>query len=85
MYRTNLIHHHCVSIGLIPNQGTIESVTLVTFFVGYFEYFYHQPNLLEINLFDSQREYTIANDNYVSARVWIGVEGRCFKDSGRDR
>ena len=27
MYRTNLIHHHCVSIGLIPNQGTIESVT----------------------------------------------------------
>ncbi len=41
---------------------------LVTFFVGYFEYVYHQPNPQEINLFDSQREYTIANASIISAR-----------------
>ena len=36
--------------------------------MGYYEYIYHQPNPLEINLFDSQREYTIAYDSIISAR-----------------
>ena len=57
-----------VSIGSIPNQGILDRSLLVTFFVGYYEYIYHQPNPLEINLFDSQREYTIANDSIISAR-----------------
>lgn len=41
---------------------------LVTFFVVFFEYIYHQPNPRKINLFDSQREYTTANDSIISAR-----------------
>ena len=67
-----------VSVGSIPNQGTFVSVTfghlplnLVTFghlFRGLFEYIYHQTNPRIINLFDSQREYTIANDTITPAR-----------------
>ena len=68
MYRINLIHHHCVSIGLIPNQGTIESVTFGHLFRGLFEYIYHQTNHRIINFYDSQREYTIANDTITPAR-----------------
>jgi hypothetical protein len=67
-----------VSKGLILNQGTFVSVTfghlplnLVTFghlFRGLFEYIYHQTNHRIINFFDSQREYTIANDTITPAR-----------------
>ena len=68
-----------VSKGSILNQGTFVSVTfghlplnLVTFghlFRGLFEYIYHQTNHRKINFFDSQREYTIANDTITPARV----------------
>ena len=67
-----------VSKGSILNQGTFVSVTfghlplnLVTFghlFRGLFEYIYHQTNHRIINLFDSQREHTIANDFITPAR-----------------
>ena len=67
-----------VSKGSILNQGTFVSVTfghlplnLVTFghlFRGLFEYIYHQTNHRIINFFDSQREYTIANDSITPAR-----------------
>ena len=68
-----------VSKGSILNQGTFVSVTfghlplnLVTFghlFRGLFEYIYHQANHRIINFFDSQREYTIANDTITPARI----------------
>ena len=67
-----------VSKGSILNQGTFVSVTfghlplnLVTFghlFRGLFEYIYHQTNHRIINFYDSQREYTIANDTITPAR-----------------
>ena len=57
-----------VSKGSILNQGTFVSVTFGHLFRGLFEYIYHQTNHRIINFFDSQREYTIANDSITPAR-----------------